>query len=96
MTFTVVVTEAIPDRLRGRLAVFMLEVRAGVYIADMSKRVREKIWEYIEVDLESGNVVIAWKANTESGFEFQTLGKNRRQPIDWDGLRLVQFAPEAG
>ena len=93
MAFTVVVTESVPERLRGRLAIFMLEVRAGVFLADLSKRVRERIWQYIEADIEDGNVVIAWKTNTESGFEFQTLGKNRRQPVDWDGLRLVQFFP---
>jgi len=93
MAFTVVVTESVPERLRGRLAIFMLEVRAGVFLADLSKRVRERIWEYIEADIEDGNVVIAWKTNTESGFEFQTLGKNRRQPVDWDSLRLVQFFP---
>lgn len=93
MAFTVVVTEAVPDRLRGRLAVFMLEVRAGVYLGDLSKRVRERIWEYIEADFGDGNVVVAWQTNSESGFEFQTLGENRRQPVDWDGLRLVEFAP---
>jgi CRISPR-associated protein Cas2 len=93
MAFTVIVTETVPDRLRGRLAVFMLEVRAGVYLGDLSKRVREKIWEYIEADFGGGNVVVAWKTNSESGFEFQTLGANRRQPVDWDGLRLVEFAP---
>lgn len=95
MAFTVVVTEAIPPRLRGRLAVFMLEVRAGVYLADLSRRVREKIWEYVIADIESGNVVIAWSTNTDSGFEFQTAGDNRREPVDWDGLRLVAFAPKA-
>lgn len=93
MAFTVVVTEAVPPRLRGRLAVFLLEVRAGVYLGDISKRVREKLWEYIVADVGEGNVVIAWSTNTESGFEFQTLGENRRQPIDWDGLRLVSFLP---
>ena len=34
-----------------------------------------------------------WATNTESGFDFQTLGKNRRVPIDYDGLRLVSFLP---
>ncbi len=93
MAFTVVVSEAIPARLRGRLAVFMLEIRAGVYVADLSKKVRERVWEYIQADLEDGNVVIAWATNTESGFEFQTLGQNRREPVDSFGLRLVSFIP---
>ena len=41
----------------------------------------------------SQEAVIAWSTNSESGFEFQTLGANRRIPIDYDGLRLVQFLP---
>jgi CRISPR-associated protein Cas2 len=93
MSFIVVVTEAVPDRLRGRLAVWLLEVRAGVYIGDVSRRVREMIWSQCEVLYEDGNVVLAWATNSESGFEFQTLGKNRRRPVDFDGLRLVSFDP---
>ncbi len=93
MAMTVVVTEAIPPRLRGRLAVWLLEVRAGVYIGDVSRRTREKIWEYMEADLGDGNVIMAWATNTESGFDFQTLGVNRRIPVEFDGLRLVSFLP---
>jgi len=90
----VVVTENVPPRLRGRLAVWLLEVRAGVYIGEVSKRVREMIWQQITVLAEQGNVVMAWATNTESGFEFQTWGENRRMPVDLDGLRLVSFLPQ--
>lgn len=93
MAMTVVVTETIPPRLRGRLAIWLLEVRAGVYIGDVSKRVREMIWQYIEADLGNGNIVMAWATNTESGFDFQTMGTNRRIPVEMDGLRLVSFLP---
>ena len=40
----VIVVENAPPRLRGRLAVWLLEVRAGVYIGDYGRRVREMIW----------------------------------------------------
>lgn len=93
MSMIVVVTEAVPPRLRGRLAVWLLEVRAGVYIGDVSKRVREMIWEQVSALAEEGNVVMAWATNTESGFDFTTYGSNRREPIDLDGLRLVRFTP---
>lgn len=36
----VIVLEAAPPRLRGRLALWLVEVRAGVYVGDFSKRVR--------------------------------------------------------
>lgn len=93
MAMTVVVTEAIPLRLRGRLAVWLLEVRAGVYIGDVSRRVRETLWQYMEADLGDGNIVMGWATNTESGFDFQTMGENRRIPVEMDGLRLVSFLP---
>lgn len=89
----VVVTENIPPRLRGRLAVWLLEVRAGVYIGNISRKVRETIWQYCQADLENGNIVMAWQTNTESGFDFQTMGENRRIPVEFDGLRLVSFKP---
>jgi CRISPR-associated protein Cas2 len=92
----VIVLENAPPRLRGRLAVWLLEIRAGVYVGNYSRKVREYIWSQVEADIENGNAVIAWRTNNEMGFEFQTLGANRRLPADWDGVRLVSFFPEAG
>jgi len=93
MTMLVVVTENVPPRLRGRLAIWLLEVRAGVYVGSVSRRVREMIWEQSNALVDEGNVVMAWASTSESGFEFQTCGKNRRVPVDYEGLRLVRFAP---
>ncbi|MCC4106781.1 type I-E CRISPR-associated endoribonuclease Cas2e [Serratia ureilytica] len=93
MGMLLVVTEQVPPRLRGRLAVWLLEIRAGVYVGDVSRKVREMIWQQITVLADEGNVVMAWATNNESGFDFQTWGKNRREPVDLDGLRLVSFLP---
>lgn len=90
----VIVLENAPPRLRGRMAVFLIEVRAGVYVGDVSRRLREKLWEYVEAGLEEGNAIMAWSTNTESGFDFLTLGPNRRQPVDYEGLKLVRFFPD--
>lgn len=90
----VTVVENAPPRLRGRLAVWLLEVRAGVYVGKVSRRVREMIWDQIEMGIEDGNAVMVWTTNTESGFDFMTLGKNRRIPKEMDGIKLVSFLPE--
>jgi CRISPR-associated protein Cas2 len=89
----VIVVENVPPRLRGRLALWLLEVRAGVYVGDYSRRVREMIWHQVGVGIEDGNAVMIWSTNTESGFDFLTLGKNRRIPVELDGLKLVSFLP---
>ena len=90
---TVIVLENVPPRLRGRLAIWLLEVRAGVYVGDVSRRVREMIWDTIDRGVEEGNAVMAWSTNTESGFDFLTCGKNRRIPVEMEGLKLVSFLP---
>lgn len=87
----VIVVENVPPRLRGRLAVWLLEVRAGVYVGKLSKRVREMIWSTVEQDLGEGNAVMVWSTNTEAGYDFVTLGKNRRIPVELDGIKLVSF-----
>lgn len=90
----VIVVENAPDRLRGRLACWLLQVRAGVYVGDVSKRVREMLWAQVEGGIGAGNAVAAWRASNESGFELATVGANRRVPVDFDGLQLVSFSPE--
>ena len=90
----VIVVENAPPRLRGRLALWLLEVRAGVYVGKVSRRIREMIWENVEAGIDDGNSVMVWTTNTESGFDFQTLGSNRRIPVEMDGIKLVSFLPE--
>jgi CRISPR-associated protein Cas2 len=93
MSFLVVVTENVPPRLRGRMAIWLLEIRAGVYIGNVSRRIREMIWGQLLAGYEDGSVVMAWASSNESGYEFQSLGPNRRLPVEFDGLFLVAFHP---
>jgi CRISPR-associated protein Cas2 len=89
----VVVTENAPPRLRGRLAVWLLELRAGVYVGTYSARTRAMIWEQVQAMIEDGDAVIAWAAQNDAGFDFETTGRNRRVPVEFDGLKLVSFRP---
>jgi CRISPR-associated protein Cas2 len=90
----VIVVENAPPRLRGRLAAWLLEIRAGVYVGNYSIKVREMIWSQVEAGIEEGNAVIAWRSTNESGFDFKTIGTNRRIPKEVDGMKLVSFLPE--
>ncbi|MDT9151207.1 type I-E CRISPR-associated endoribonuclease Cas2e, partial [Escherichia coli] len=69
------------------------EARAGVYVGVYGRRTRERIWDEVRELIGDGNAVIAWSAPTDSGFAFDTLGDNRREPVDFDGLTLVRFKP---
>lgn len=89
----VIVVENAPPRLRGRLALWLLEVRAGVYVGKVGKRIREMLWAQLEAGIGDGNAVMVWATSTESGFDLRTLGANRRVPVELDGLKLVSFLP---
>lgn len=91
MAMMVIVVEGAPPRLRGRLAAWLLEIRAGVYVGDYSRRTRERIWEQVLGAIDQGNAVMAWAAANEQGFDFDTCGINRRVPIEVDGFKLVSF-----
>ncbi len=90
----VIVLENSPPRLRGRMAIWLLEIRAGVYVGNYSTKVRDHIWDQVEKGIEDGNAVMAWRTNSEAGFDFVTLGTNRRIPVELDGAKLVSFLPE--
>ncbi len=89
----VIVTENAPPRLRGRLSLWLLEVRAGVYVGNYNRRTRERIWGEVCAMIGDGNAVIAWTAINEAGFDFATVGANRREQADFDGFLLVRFTP---
>jgi CRISPR-associated protein Cas2 len=90
----VIVAENAPPRLRGRLSLWLLEVRAGVYIGNFTRRTRERIWDEVRAMIGDGNAVIAWTAQNEAGFSFDAVGANRRETTDFDGFLLVKFKPD--
>lgn len=89
----VIVVENAPARLRGRLSLWLAEVRAGVYVGSYSTRTRGRIWSEVALLIGSGSAVMAWATPSDSGFAFDAIGSNRRMPSDFDGLTLVCFAP---
>lgn len=90
----VIVLENAPPRLRGRLAVWLLEIHVGVYIGDFSQKVREMFWIQIVDGIEDGTAIMAWGTNNEAGYDFVTIGMNRRIPVDIAGVQLISFIPK--
>ena len=89
----VIVVNNAPPRLRGRLAAWLVEVRAGVYVGSYGAKTRNMIWEQVEQGIDAGDAVMAWNMINDQGFDFLTVGENRRKPEDFDGLKLVTFFP---
>jgi len=89
----VIVLENAPARLRGRLNIWLAEVRAGTYVGSYGRRVRERLWSDVKALIGDGSAVMAWSAPTESGFAFESIGRDRRECVLVDGFALVKFKP---
>ena len=92
----VIVLENTVPRLRGRLTLWMLEVRAGVYVGYVTARHRKRIWGRVCDEIsesKQGNAVMIWSATNEARYRFDTFGENRRTPVESDGLQLISFLP---
>jgi CRISPR-associated protein Cas2 len=85
--------EAPPARLRGLLARWGVEARAGLYVGSTGARMRNAIWKRVCAGLEGGSAVLVYDAPNAQGFDVQTAGPNRREIVNVDGLWLAQFRP---
>ena len=87
----VIAVNNVPPRLRGRLAVWLLEIRAGVYVGRYSARVRDRIWEQVRVGIGDGDAVICWAATDRSGFRLRHRGESIAECL-WSSTGLSSSA----
>lgn len=87
----VVVVSGVPARLRGSLTRWFLEIATGVFVGNVSARVRDQIWELIENEIGTGQALLIYSAQNEQHLEFKSIG-HKRQPVDMDGIFLMREA----
>ncbi|MCX2969962.1 MULTISPECIES: type I-E CRISPR-associated endoribonuclease Cas2e [Streptomyces] len=85
---TVIVLIAAPEGLRGHLTRWMVEVNAGVFVGNPSRRVRNRLWELLATRIRDGQAVLVEPAANEQGWAVRTAGRERWRPTDYDGLIL--------
>jgi CRISPR-associated protein Cas2 len=77
-----------PAGLRGDLTKWLLEIAAGVYVGNVSARVRDELWHRIVETCKNGRAVLAYDTNNEQGLDFKVHGSTW-EPIDFDGIKLI-------
>ena len=85
----VVLMEKVSPALRGEITRWMLELRPGVFVGNVSAMVREKLWEMICQKLKGGAVTLLHSAANEQGYKIRTFGETTRKVKDFDGLQLI-------
>ena len=69
----------------SRLAI---ELKSGVFLADINSRVRDKLWERISEKWEL-NAIMIYSTNTEQSYNIRVNGDPQRAVIDFEGLQLL-------
>lgn len=85
----VVVLSACPSGLRGDLTRWLFEVSAGVFVGKVSARIREHLWERIELSSGTGRAIMIWSTRSEQGLGFRTKD-HHWEAADLDGLTLIR------
>ncbi len=78
-----------PAKLRGDLSKWLMEINTGVYVGNVSARVREALWKRITDSLRDGQAVMVCSANNAQGMTCREHQPSR-QPVDYDGYTLMK------
>ena len=77
-----------PPKVRGDLSKWLLEINTGVYVGNVSARVREELWERICKNLKTGRATMVYSSSGEQKMEFR-VHNSSWVPVDFDGLKLM-------
>lgn len=86
---SVLITEKIPNSLKGEITRWMLEVKTGVFIGTLSKLVRDLLWQKITHNIENGGAMFIEPAANEQKFQTKTCGTFSRYIRDMEGITLI-------
>lgn len=85
----VVVLTACPVGLRGDLTKWLLEIAPGVFVGNVSARVRDRLWERIVDAVKGGRAIMVYSAQNEQHLAFKVCQPDW-VPVDCDGLELIK------
>lgn len=78
-----------PEKLKGDLTRWFLEIDTGVFVGNLSARVRDNVWKRICDNIKTGRVTMAYSTNGEQKLDFKIHNADWI-PIDFDGITLVK------
>lgn len=77
-----------PPKLRGDLTKWLFEIDTGVYVGNVSAKVREALWLRIRENIKDGRATMVYNASNEQRLEFRTHNSTRKIR-DFDGIKLM-------
>ncbi|MFB9777953.1 type I-E CRISPR-associated endoribonuclease Cas2e [Brevibacterium otitidis] len=85
----VLVLSACPQGLRGSLTKWMYEVTSGVFVGNVSARIRHQLWDEVHEHAGTGRAILIWSSDGEQRMRF-AVKDHSWIPVDLDGLTLMR------
>lgn len=85
----VLVLNSCPVGLRGDITRWFMELAPGVYVGNVSARVRDALWERIVESAGRGRVLLIFSAKNEQGYVVRSH-QYGWEAADLDGLTLMR------
>lgn len=80
---------ACPSDIRGDVSKWLMEIAAGIYVGQLSHRVREALWNRICKLSGEGSAIMVCSARNEQGFVYYVHNTDWT-PVDFDGITLMR------
>ena len=84
----VITLEKCPISLRGDLTKWLLEINTGVYVGQISARVRDNLWKRVCAEAKQGRATMVYSSRNEQHLDFR-VHNSLWEPIDFDGMKLM-------
>lgn len=85
----VVVLTNCPPKLRGDLSMWLFEINTGVYVGNISARVRDLLWERICSNVKHGQASMVFSTSGEQKLDFRVYNTSW-SVVDFDGIKLMR------
>ncbi|MFD2079670.1 CRISPR-associated protein Cas2 [Actinopolymorpha cephalotaxi] len=89
---TVIVLTACPAGLRGHLTRWLLEISAGVFVGNVTSRVRDLMWARVIELSGQGRALMVYSTDGEQRLQFK-VHEHHWKPVDYDGVMLIRRPP---
>ena len=89
----VITLTSCPPKLRGDLSKWLCEINTGVYVGNLSARVRDGLWLRVCENLDNGKATMVYSSNNEQHLDFLSLNSTIALihcGTDFDGITLIK------
>ena len=85
----VIMVSDCPPKIRGDLSKWLFDINTGVFVGNVSSRVRDEIWDRVCNNIKNGQATMVFSAQGEQKMDFR-VHNTSWEPVDFDGIKLMR------